>query len=82
MAVRKKIPKRSARPRHEPRASKGTEAIKAADRELLGIPKSEWTSAKRKERIVKMALRSGIETTGLCRPSIFGPYSRPDDRRA
>jgi putative transposase len=61
MAVRKKIPKRSARPRHEPRAPKGTEAIKAADRELLGIPKSEWTTAKRKERIVKMALRSGIE---------------------
>jgi putative transposase len=28
---------------------------------LLGIPKSEWTTAKRKERIVKMALRSGIE---------------------
>lgn len=52
---------RSTRPRREPRASKGTEAIKAADRELLGIPKSEWTTAKRKERIVKMALRSGIE---------------------
>jgi len=42
-------------------ASEGTEAIKASDRELLGIPKSEWTTARCKERIVKMTLRSGIE---------------------
>jgi hypothetical protein len=61
MAVRKKIRKRSTRPRRERQASKGAEAIKASDRELLGIPKTEWTTAKRKERIVKMALRSGIE---------------------
>jgi hypothetical protein len=61
MTVRKKIRKRSTRPRREWQASKGAEAIKASDRELLGIPKSEWTTAKRKERIVKMALRSGIE---------------------
>jgi prevent-host-death family protein len=29
---------------------------------LLGIPHSEWAAAKRKERIVKKALRSDIET--------------------
>jgi putative transposase len=60
MAVRKKNPRRStSRPKKS--AATRLETINASDRELLGIPKSEWTAAKRKERIVKMALRSGIE---------------------
>src|SRR6266700_2755154 len=61
MTIKKKIPKRSTRPRRDPHASKSNEATKVSDRELLGTPKSEWATAKRKERIVKMALRSGIE---------------------
>lgn len=61
MTIKKKIPKRSTRPRRDLHASKSNEATRVSDRELLGIPKSEWATAKRKERIVKMALRSGIE---------------------
>jgi len=38
------------------RASKNPETINASDRQLLGIPHSQWESAKRKERIVKRAL--------------------------
>ena len=48
-------------PQRKQSAATPTETIKASDRDLLGIPKSEWTAAKRKERIVKMALRSGVE---------------------
>src|ERR1700678_775618 len=33
-----------------------------SDRELLGVPKSEWAAAKRKERIVKRALRNDVES--------------------
>jgi hypothetical protein len=61
MAIKVKGPKRSARSRRSARASKNPETIKALDRELLGIPRSEWAAAKRKERIVKKALRSDIE---------------------
>ena len=61
MTIKKKIPKRSTRPRRDPHVSRSNEATKVSDRELLGIPNSEWATAKRKERIVKMALRCGIE---------------------
>jgi hypothetical protein len=61
MAIGKKGPKRSTRSLRGTPASKTTEASKVSDRELLAIPKSEWAAAKRKERTVKMALRSGIE---------------------
>jgi hypothetical protein len=60
MAV-KKAPKRSTRSRRRARAAKNTETIKASDRELLAISKPEWAAAKRKERIVKIALRSDVE---------------------
>jgi putative transposase len=61
MAVGKKSAGHSTRPRRKQSAASRTETIKESDRELLGIPKSEWTTAKRKQRIVKIALRSSIE---------------------
>jgi hypothetical protein len=38
-----------------------TAAVKTSDRELLAIPKAEWATAKRKERIAKVALRTDVE---------------------
>jgi putative transposase len=38
---------------------------RASDRELLAIPKAEWAHAKAQERIVKLALRDGIEAAAL-----------------
>src|SRR5277367_2777688 len=35
--------------------------LSSAERELLAIPKSEWEIAKRQERIVKTAIRAGVE---------------------
>ena len=61
MATKAKSPKRSSRSRRRVYASKRTEPIKDSDRELLGIPTSEWAAAKRKERIVKRALRFDVE---------------------
>ena len=55
MATKAKAPKRSSRSRRRVYASKRTEPIKDSDRELLGIPTSEWAAAKRKERIVRGA---------------------------
>ena len=61
MAIKAKVPKRSARSRRRARLIENKEVIKASDRELLGIPQLEWATAKRKERIVKKALRSNVE---------------------
>jgi hypothetical protein len=61
MAIKIKVTKRSTRSRRGTHASKTTEAVKASNRELLAIPKSEWAAAKRNERIGKMALRSDIQ---------------------
>lgn len=61
MATKAKSLKRSSRSRRRVHESKRREAIKDSDRELLGIPKSEWAAAKRKERIVKRALRHDVE---------------------
>jgi hypothetical protein len=39
----------------------GSAKITAADRELLAIPAADWSKAKRREVLVKLALRRGDE---------------------
>jgi putative transposase len=53
--------KESKRARGKGRATAVAAKVRAADRELLAIPKTEWAHAKAQERIVKLALRDGIE---------------------
>jgi hypothetical protein len=53
--------KESKRARGEGRATAVAAKVRATDRELLAIPKTEWAHAKAQERIVKLALRDGIE---------------------
>ena len=40
-------------------ANSGT--LSSSERELLAIPKADWAIAKRRERIVKAALRTSVE---------------------
>lgn len=43
------------------RLSTATAPVRAADRELLAIPKAEWVHARAQERLVKLALRDGLD---------------------
>jgi hypothetical protein len=52
--------KESKRARGEGRATAVAAKVRATDRELLAIPKSEWAHAKAQERFVKLALRGGF----------------------
>ena len=40
----------------------GPTKFRDSDRELLAIPKAEWAHAKAQERIVKLALKAGVDS--------------------
>jgi hypothetical protein len=53
--------KHFARFTRQGRVAANTVKLSSSERELLAIPKGDWTIAKRHERIVKVALRTSIE---------------------
>src|SRR3979490_2600368 len=57
----KKKRKHLPRSNRRGRIAASSDALSSAERELLAIPKADWAIAKRQERIVKAALRTGVE---------------------
>ena len=57
----KRTRKRTAQRTRRGRTAIGSAKHAASERELLAIPKADWAIAKRKERIVKVALRTSNE---------------------
>ena len=53
--------RRAARGSVNAKRVRGSTKITAADRELLAIPQGDWSKAKHREQLVKLALRRGDE---------------------
>ena len=53
--------KHFARSTRRGRVAANTVKLSPSERELLAIPKADWATAKRQERIAKVALRTSIE---------------------